>query len=215
MVTVINQKPDIQVQPVDEAQVQALVVQSSAMTTWAQGADTMLNEMEQHLGQVYADAEAAGDQATMQRIGESWERAQSLKAQAQNAVAAFISAVAVLEPTAAQRDQVVLELASLEKAIKSWDSEHPLVGGLIDGVRDEARFEVEESLGEYYGEITYENLYYGAMENLGLPSDAASDLVSAIWDDFAPDVDQLDRIIAALTARRDEIAADAGEDADS
>lgn len=207
MVQHINQSTTTQ--PADDKTLAAISVKAQIMATWGEGTDAMLSHVEQHLGQVYNAAEAVGDQSTMLSVAESWQSTQALAAQAKNAVDAFLTAAAIVDPVVMQRNAAVQELADLTKAIENWDQSNPLVEGLIDGVADlmsQVQDETETTITEIYAESTLDELTANAQVNLGFEWEDAASLIDCLYSDDHPSIESINGWIDALTSLRDSLA---------
>lgn len=203
MVQVVNQ-PQTTAAPADE-QVNAITIQAKMMTEWREGTDMMLSHIGTHLGQVYDAAEQSGDVGTMQSTSEAWQQAQQLGDQAKNAIGAFLGVAAIIDPIVVQRNVAVKELSELTRAVKHADSNHHLVGDLIEIVAEDA----EGNALDYFGEVTNDNLLFNAQEYLGMDVDAAASLVNCLFSDETPSRADVISWIDALTALRDSLEADA------
>lgn len=196
MVQHINQSTTTQ--PADDKTLAAISVKAQIMATWGEGTDAMLSHVGQHLGQVYNAAEAVGDQSTMLSVAESWQSTQALAAQAKNAVDAFLTAAAIVDPVVMQRNAAVQELSALTKAIKSGDPNHHLVADLMSQVQDET----ETTITEIYAESTLDELTVNAQVNLGFEWEDAASLIDCLYSDDHPSIESINGWIEALIILR-------------
>jgi hypothetical protein len=136
----------------DQSQITAI---ESQLTALAAGTTT-LSVVETSLGELWNQAETAGDQHALTLISTAWEHAQALAAVTEQAAGLALSAVEVAGEAVRQRDtiaeeygKVATEHEALLTAVKKADTTNPLIDQLYDDLYDSA----QESVYEYISEM--------------------------------------------------------------
>jgi cytochrome c556 len=91
-----------------------------------------LDELGQHLNQLWQQAEAVGDQAALVHLPAIWDQANQIAAAAQQATGLAATALNVAQEIADQRDTVLAQYTELHDAIDNIDADHPAVARLMD-----------------------------------------------------------------------------------
>jgi hypothetical protein len=107
-----------------------------------------LEDIANTLNQMWAAAEARGDQETMQALPVLWQKAESLVQYADQSAAAAVAAVEIAREVSQQRDQIHDTYIKLHKAVVDSDLDHPLVGDLVEAT-EERVYEYVYWSGEY------------------------------------------------------------------
>ncbi len=121
-----------------------------------------LQQTGEALGQLYDQAQAAGNTGAMALISASWQRTEMIANQTVQLDALKQSAAAAIATIEEERKLVAERLDELETAIHYQDDTHPELKDLIVAVRDEAMEDAmemaEESAYEYVSEMQYDNI---------------------------------------------------------
>jgi hypothetical protein len=120
-----------------------------------------------HLGALYNNAEAAGNDAAMIAINESWNHVQSLATAAQQNREAYLTAKDIAGTFQTQRDDVMKELEDLTEAVENADLRHPKVAKIYEEASDQG----------------YQDGYENAMNDQDGDDDYAYDLAWEILED--------------------------------
>lgn len=184
-----------------EEELTALSTQLQEMPAWEQTAQPLMQEAEGYLGQIYANAEQAGDGETMSLVSAAWERQQAVATQGARSHRLAKGFAALAATFAHKSEEAIEELALLTDAIENFDSSNPKIAYLIDAV--------SESESEYMREFGEEMIKDGQVENaLMLPEIDGTGAVAMLdmLDGEEPDLESLDSLINALTAMRQRLA---------
>lgn len=114
-----------------------------------QHADESLNEVHAHLGAVYNDAEARGDEAAKGQIVTAWDRVQQIHNSLALSGAALDGVLAAAKVLSEEVNRKQAELSELEDAIDTRDMDNPLVYDLVT--------DTEQTFAEWYGDSIYED----------------------------------------------------------
>lgn len=148
----------------DQTPITDLAVIREQLTALGNGRET-LDQVAQSLNELWAEAETAQDETRLAVISTAWQQAQSLATIANDAVTAAQTAIAMVEQVAAQRDalaeeyedavaerdriteeyedaaaerdSITEEYESLHQAVKSIDTNHPLVEQLYEMIEQD------------------------------------------------------------------------------
>lgn len=125
--------------------------------TFAKAADpaALFDGAKAHLGALYNNAEADGNNDAMVAISDSWNHIQSLAAVAQQNRESYLIAKDIAGTFQTQRDDTLKELEELTKAVEYMDTDHALVADLVESI-NEANME-QEAL--WYDDSVYETVY--------------------------------------------------------
>lgn len=135
-----------------EAEIVALVNADSGLT---------YQEIEGRLGTIYADAEARGDTQTMQLATEAYYHAQELVQTNGQLLAVATGATYGLRKSMEEHEELI-------EAIEEQDEYHPLIGDLIEAVRDQTQYEAEIYACESAHEDAYECMANNCRTLLGM-----------------------------------------------
>lgn len=117
-----------------------------------------------HLGALYNQAEAAGNNEAIVAINESWTHIQSLAAAAQQNHESYLIAKDIAGTFQTQRDEAMKEHKELIDAIEHFDTDNPLVSDLVEGVteanNEEAAYWYDEQIEETIFERLQDSLHY-------------------------------------------------------
>lgn len=120
-----------------------------------------LEESGAALGELYAKAEASGDERAMQIISTSWTHMETIANQTVQMDATRQAAAAAIQTIDDERQRLADELGGLEKAISEGDENHPLLAGYAETIRaDASEYLMEEAIQdayEYVADSTYDN----------------------------------------------------------
>ena len=164
--------------------------QNAAITAWqeqvaplagfAQAASDILGSIEGPLGELYHQANDAGDQGTVDRVMAVWNQSQELAKLIPPFAAALQGGAATIEELRNQRDSIADELKGLIDDIQNADGMNPLVAELAETVEENVWDYINFS-GEVasYDEV-YEQLYNEISEVFSVNWQLAADLVNAL-----------------------------------
>ncbi len=161
-----------QLQETPERAIENFQAQSNSLANVVPEVATALEQTGQALGQLYDQAQAAGNTGAMALISASWERAQMIANQTVQLDALKQSAAAAIATIDEDRRQVVEQLSEYENALADGDESHPLLKEFAEEIRRdeyEASIEqAEEYALEYAHEVTYEQLGENIIELTGI-----------------------------------------------
>lgn len=162
------------------------------------------------LGELYAKAEAAGDQRGMEIISASWSHIETIGNQTVQMDAARQAATEVIKTIDDERQRLAEELGGLEEAISEGNENHPMLEDYAAEIRrDEAEYTYEEAIGEAY-EYVAESTYDHFHEILRLVTGCTWEQVTRFMEVLQGDVDlspastaKLKDFIETLTVKTD------------
>lgn len=150
-------------------QLEELVQRAAAFTD----PNAMQGDIGSAMGELWQQAESAGDQTALANIGAAWERVQALAAQSAAQQALLSGASVVAQAAIEQRDGALTELSELVTAIDDIDTENPRIGELVNSLEEDIvqkMWEYENDVftdgmmdrfpGEYVDKIAFANLIY-------------------------------------------------------
>lgn len=169
-----------------------------------------LEQTGQALGQLYDQAQAAGNIGAMALISASWERSQMIANQTVQLDALKQSAAAAIATIDEDRRLVIEKLDELESALATSDDSHPELREFADSMRqqgaEDAQDMAEEYALEYAHEVTYDNLHENIAEITGLKWAQINRFIGILQGDYViSDLQsaQLKEFIEGLSIERD------------
>lgn len=135
-------------EPNDQA-IETYQEQIKPLANALQHTSDLLGSIEQPLGELYNQAEAANDEAMRNNVMAVWQQSQQLAEQLPPFVAALTAGSAALETTRDQRNQFARELSTLVDAIESFNTNDPRLASFAEIL--------EADVMEYAAEMMYED----------------------------------------------------------
>lgn len=126
-------------------------------------ADTIFNVVEERLGTIYDDAEQRGDTSTMQLATDAYQHAKELYQVNDQLTGVAVASTAAMNKAVEERDDLV-------EAIEERDKRHPLIGQLIQAVREEKMYDDEIKTYDHLQDMLLENACENAHDLLGIES---------------------------------------------
>jgi hypothetical protein len=105
------------------------------------------------LGEMYAAAEAAGDQERLLAVYETWQHIQKLQTAADTGVTLATAAREMVIELESQRDFALEVQQRMMDAVANADTSVPAVQALVERVEEQIHAEIEESI--QYGDFYY------------------------------------------------------------
>jgi hypothetical protein len=123
--------------------------------------DISFQQIEAGLGQIHHDAEQRGDTTTMQYVMEVYDYAKELYQANDQLTGVAVASTAAMNKAVEDRDELV-------EAIEEQDEYHPLIGDLIEAVRDQTQYEAEIYAYESAHEDAYDCMANNCRTLLGM-----------------------------------------------
>ncbi len=148
--------------------IENIQAQSSSLANVVPEVATALNQTGEALGQLYAQAQAAGNTGALALISAAWERTELIANQVVQMDALKQSALDAIATINEERLRVTEELSGLEEAINEGSERHPLLKDYAAEIRhDEAEAITEEIQSEAF-EWAGESIYDSLQDNIGI-----------------------------------------------
>lgn len=165
------------------AMITAWQEQVAPLAGFAETASHILGAIENPLGELYTQAEQAGDTATIERVMAVWNQSQQLANLIPPFAAALQGGAATIEELKHQRDVIAEELKDLVEDIQNADTMNPLVEQLADFL-EEGIWDCAEASGELTTrDEVYDQLYSEIVVAFKVSFPAAVSLISALRGD--------------------------------
>lgn len=127
-----------------EQVIENVQAQSKSLANAVPDVALALQQSGEALGQLYAQAQDAGNTGAMALISATWERMEFTANQTVQLDALKQSALEAIQTINEDRRQVIEQLGELETAINEGDEYHPALKEFADGIRmDEAEYQAE------------------------------------------------------------------------
>lgn len=178
----------------------ALSTQLASMPAWEQTAQPLMQEAEQYLGQIYNNAEQAGDGETMAMASAAWERTQAVATEGARSHRLAQAFAAVAKKGLEKSQQAVKELAELTHAVQYMDTDNPLVQDLVEAANEDAVY-----WNEWGADMSFDELAENIVMMEEMSHDDAHTIISLLYGN-EPEIKELDSLINAFTAMRQRIA---------
>lgn len=134
---------------------QLLAVREEISTLVNADSDTIFGVAKDRLETIYHDAEASGDAKTMALVVDAFSHVEMLYQANDQLVGVAVASRAAMEKAVEERDDLV-------SAIEEQDEMHPLIGDLIEAVREDAYYDSEMSMYDHLHDLLLDN----AVENI-------------------------------------------------
>lgn len=146
--------------------------QQSSIASVNQFADEAYNEVYAQLGALYQDAEQRQDEDAKARLEAARQRAEQLKQTLQMNTANLSSVLEAASHLGKKTQSIEKELGELTEAISKYDTDHPLVGDLVEMI--------ESDVYEMVAAADDESYY-----------DALAEARSEVWDEVSEQIHAL------------------------
>lgn len=150
-----------QLEETPERAIENFQAQSNSLANVVPEVAIALEQTGQALGQLYDQAQSAGNTGAMALISASWERAQMIANQTVQLDALKQSAAAAIQTLEEDRQLVIERLDELETALATEDDSHPQLREFADSMRtqgaEDAQDMAEEYAFEYVADVQHDN----------------------------------------------------------
>jgi chromosome segregation ATPase len=159
-----------------------------------------LQQTGEALGELWNQAQEAGNTGAMALISAAWQRTEMIANQTVQIDALKQSAAVAIATIEDERKRVTEQLDELETAIYHVDDTHPQIKELVETIREDVSEQIQDDANDMALEYAFEVTYEQAMENVREATGCTWQQINRFLAFFEGDYDLSDETAAMLKA---------------